>query len=49
MKQQFPACAICGDVLEYIDHCQTCDDNEAKQADKDQQSINNYEDEKGEI
>ena len=38
-------CPTCGYEYEYIDRCDNCEDNEKAQADKDQQSINNYLDE----
>ena len=47
MTDHVPTCITCGKEFEYIGYCDECHDNEAKQADKDQQAINNYEDEMG--
>ena len=42
-------CPTCGHEYEYIDRCDNCEENENNQADKDQQSINNYLDGMGEV
>ena len=42
IMDKITSCPTCGHEYEYIDRCDNCEENENNQADKDQQSINNY-------